>query len=112
MPGVCKNQRYQKTESEVLLVRVDVSDMLRDGDTVSAISSTTITPSGELTAGSVAASGGALEINGVSVASGEAITFTASAGEADETYEVKILFTTTAGATLQVEGIVIVVRAD
>lgn len=111
MPLVCKEQ-YKKTVSEDEIPRIDVSDGLRSGETVSSITSTTVAPSGEMTATGAAASGGALEINGVSVATGQAITFTASGGEADETYEVRILFVTSAGRTLQVKGIRITVIAD
>lgn len=117
MPGLIRcNQRYEKRESHVLIPRINLTGVLRSGVTISSVGTPVVSPAG-LTVSGQAANGSTLEVDGVTVAIGKGITFTASGGTADADtglteYEVSIPFTTSGGETRTVEGIILIVKPD
>lgn len=61
-------------QNETKNAAVDFTGQLRSGETISSVTSVTISPSGP-TLSNNAVSGSAMDINGTSVAAGKAITF-------------------------------------
>lgn len=104
-------QIYRKRVAHVRIPRINLTAALRSGVTISSVGTATVSPTG-LTVSGEATNGGTVEIDGVNVAAGKAITLTASGGTADVTYEISIPFTTSDGETMSVEGVRIVVLAN
>lgn len=89
-----------KSPNETRLVGVSFSGCLDSGETLTGTPTVTGSPSG-LTLASKQVSSTALTIDGVSVPSAEAVTFTVAAGTAGTKYTITIVVGTTAGQTLE-----------
>ena len=87
-----------KSPNETRLVGVSFSGCLDSGETLTGTPTVTCTG---LTLGSKQVSSTALTIDGVSVPSAEAVTFTVAAGTAGTKYTITIVVGTTAGQTLE-----------
>tara|TARA_R100000458_G_C8257285_1_gene233253 strand:- start:549 stop:899 length:351 start_codon:yes stop_codon:yes gene_type:complete len=90
-----QNQTLRKGETDG--VRVDYTDYLRTGETISSVGSVAITgESTAVTVASAAVSTGALSVLGASVAAGAAVTFNVVAGSTATSghYEATITATT------------------
>lgn len=77
----------KKVPAEVIIRNLDFGDLLSSGETVSTVSSSSVTPSGELS------------INSTSV-SGSQVQFTLSAGTAGKRYKVFAEVSTSSSQTL------------
>jgi len=95
MAGVkTANQVFRKTPDEVVKKNFEFSGVdLATGETISSVVSTTVTPTGALTATSP-------------VISGTKVQYTLSAGTLNGDYEVKTMVTTSLGQTLDGCGII------
>lgn len=91
-------QRLEKSAAETATLALSLDDYLQSGETVSAISGSSVTPSG-VTLSSIGASASAETFFGKSVTAGRAIVFTAAGGTAGTAYELYIRFTTSNGNT-------------
>lgn len=88
-----------KSPNEVRGAAVSFSGCLETGETLTG--TPTVTGHADLTLGSVAISSGVLDINGVSVPAGEAVTFSVSGGDAGQKYTITVVVTTSTGQTIE-----------
>lgn len=91
-------------------VTLSFDNTLESGETVSAVSSVTSSPVGMTIAGE-AVTTGSVEVNGKTVATGRAITFTVSGGSDGEEFRAVATVTTSGSQTIVDDETVIVWEA-
>ena len=89
----------KKLPAEIVLGALDCSNRLRSGETLGGTPTITASSSG-LTVGTVTVTTAAATINGSTVSTGQAVTFTLSGGTAGELYSLVFSSTTSAGQTI------------
>lgn len=99
MTTLTAEQTCVKTPNETRGAAVSFSGCLESGETLTG--TPTVTGSADLTLGSKAVSVAAMEINGVSVPAGEAVTFSVAGGTAGQKYTITVVVSTSTGQTIE-----------
>lgn len=98
-------QRQIKTESEVRNVAVSLEPVLSSGELLTGTPTVTEITTSALTLDNKAVNTGALTINGVSVAVGQAVQFNVAGGSANTDYNVRVICATDASPAQTLYGL-------